>query len=80
MISFSNFFTAAFIITAGITIVKGIRYWFEINWKKLLVGWGGGGTGKSETQIATNIHSLEYVVGHLIGPQYKCRIKVLKKS
>lgn len=55
---------------------------FEINWKKLLVGLGegGGGTGKSETQIATNIHSLEYVVGHLIGPQYKCRIKVLKKS
>lgn len=41
LISFSNFFIVVFIIIVGIIIVKGIRYWFEINWKKLLVGWGG---------------------------------------
>lgn len=48
LISFSNFFIVVFIIIVGIIIVKGIRYWFEINWKKLLLGWGGGGIGKSE--------------------------------
>lgn len=47
LISFSNFFIVVFIIIVGIIIVKGIRYWFEINWKKLLVGWRGG-IGKSE--------------------------------
>lgn len=63
MISFSNFFIVVFIRIVGIIIVKGIWYWFEINWKKLLVGGGGGGVlGKVKY-----IYFLEYVVGYLIG-------------
>lgn len=51
LISFSNFFIVVFIIIVGIIIVKGIRYWFEINWKKLLVGWGGRVLGKVKYKL-----------------------------